>query len=85
MASGAGDVAGASLAGVSVTVRLPREVGNRLVAEAARRGMSADDLAVELVTAGVSGGDALEALIGSLHSGRGDLGRRHRAIRAEAS
>lgn len=40
-----------------------------------------DDLTAELLAAGLSNKDPLEELIGSVHSGRGDLGRRHREIR----
>jgi hypothetical protein len=60
-----------------------------LADEAARRGVSVDELLVELLDAGlgsspeVSAQDPLEAFIGSGASGRQDLGRRHRQIRAE--
>jgi hypothetical protein len=72
------------------TVHLPEELVDRLAAEAARRGMSIDELAAETLTdrfppAGPDPGrDALEAFIGSGRSGRGDLARRHREILAEA-
>ena len=73
------------------TVHLPDELVDRLAAEAARRGISVDELAAETLTARFpndvadTGLDALEAFIGSGSSGQGDLGRRHREILAEAS
>ncbi len=45
--------------------------------------MNVDDLTAELLAAGLSSEDPLEAFIGSIHSGRGDLARRHREINAE--
>jgi hypothetical protein len=45
--------------------------------------MNVDELSTELLAAGLPGEDELEAFIGSGHSGRGDLGRRHREITAE--
>jgi hypothetical protein len=69
---------------VSVTVHVPDELAARLRAEATRRGAEADDVATELLTAGLDrNADPLEAFIGSGHSGRDDLGRRHREILAE--
>lgn len=65
-----------------MTVHLPQDLADRLAAEAARRGLDVDELSTELLTAGLST-DGLEAFIGSGHSGRGDLGRRHREIKAE--
>lgn len=59
----------------------PEDLDRRLTAEAARRAVSMDDLTAELLAAGLSNKDPLEELIGSVHSGRGDLGRRHREIR----
>ena len=56
-------------------VHLPDELVDRLAAEAARRGISVDDLAAEALaarfphTAPDTGGDALEAFIGSGDSG----------------
>lgn len=47
--------------------------------------MSVDELSVELLNAGLSPDDPLEAFIGSIHSGRGDLGRRHRQIKLEVT
>jgi len=72
---------------MSLSVHLPEELAERLAAEATRRGMSVDDLSAELLAAGLDAhrqGDALEAFIGSGHSGLGDLARRHRQILAEA-
>ena len=45
--------------------------------------MSVDDLTAELLAAGLSSEGPLEVFIGSIHSARGDLGRRHREIKAE--
>ena len=67
------------------TVRVPEDLAGRLASEAARRGVSVDDLTAELLAAGLPSEDPLEAFIGSMHSGRGDLGRRHREIRAEVT
>lgn len=61
-----------------MTVTLPAELAARLAAEAARRGVSVDDLAAELIAARLpkpvqresEGDDALEAFIGSGRSGR---------------
>ena len=74
---------GRNLGGVSTTLHVPEALADRLAAEAARRGLSVDQLGAELLAAGLSVDDPLEAFIGSIHSGRGDLGRRHREIRAE--
>jgi hypothetical protein len=74
---------------VSTVVHLPQDLAARLAAEATRRGVSVDELSAELLNAGlgsspeVSDGDPLEAFIGSGASGRQDLGRRHRQIRAQ--
>ncbi|MHB8295044.1 MAG: hypothetical protein ACYDH5_10565 [Acidimicrobiales bacterium] len=68
---------------MSTTVRVPEDLAGRLATEAGRRGVSVDDLTAELLAAGLSSVDPLEAFIGSIHSGRGDLGRRHREIKAE--
>ena len=65
-------------------VHLPEELVDRLAVEAARRGISVDELAVKTLTArfpdevGDPGRDALEAFIGSGASGRYepfDIGR----------
>jgi len=69
-----------------MTVHLPDELRVRLAAEAARQGKSVDALVAELVAAQLpaeTAEDPLEAFIGSGSSGRGDLARRHREIRAE--
>jgi len=68
---------------VSTIVHIPKELAERLVAEAAKRDLSIDELAANLLAAGLSTPDPLEAFIGSIHSGREDLGRRHRAIKSE--
>lgn len=64
------------------TVHVPEALADRLAAGAARRGVSVDELSAELLGVGLSE-DPLGAFIGSVHSGRGDLGRRHGGIRAE--
>ena len=69
---------------MSSTVHVPEDLADRLAAEATRRGVSVDQLSAELLAAGLAD-DPLEALIGSVHSGRGDLGRRHREVRAEST
>jgi hypothetical protein len=69
---------------MSQSVRVPDELADRLAAEAARRGISVDELSAQLLSAGLGGTDALEEFIGSGHSGRGDLAGRHRQIAAEA-
>jgi plasmid stability protein len=69
-----------------MTVHLPDELRARVAAEAARQGKSVDALVAEIVAAQVPAEmseDPLEAFIGSGSSGRGDLARRHREIRAE--
>jgi hypothetical protein len=69
-------------------VHLPDKLGDRLAAEAARRGISVDELAAETLTARFPdevadrGRDALEAFIGSGSSGRRDPFDSHQA-RAE--
>ncbi|HEV8063368.1 MAG TPA: hypothetical protein VGP46_00995 [Acidimicrobiales bacterium] len=74
-----------------VTVHLPEDLARRVAEEASQRHMSAEQLAIEAITAhfpavgSEADGDALEAFIGSGHSGRGDLARRHKEIRAELS
>jgi len=67
---------------VTVTLDLPAEAQARLQAEATRRGITLDQLIAELA-ASFPAEDPLEAFIGSGSSGRGDLSRRHREIRAE--
>lgn len=50
-------------------VHLPDELARRLEAEAARRGLSVDVVAAELVAAGLGADSALESFIGSGRSG----------------
>lgn len=70
------------------TVHLPDELADRLATEAARRGVTVDELATEALADRFPARpqpderDALEAFIGCGHSGRTDLGRRHREILA---
>lgn len=71
---------------MSQIVHLPDELADRLAAEAARRGITVDELSAELLVAGLPASppeDPLEAFIGSGRSGRGDLARRHREIKSE--
>lgn len=74
------------------TLRVPDDLAARLAAEAARRGIDVDELTTELLKAGLvgqdqlpasSGEDPLEAFIGSGRSGRHDVARRHRELKAE--
>lgn len=67
---------------MTVTLDLPAEAQARLQAEAARRGITLDQLIAEVADK-LPAEDPLEAFIGSGSSGRGDLARRHREIRAE--
>jgi hypothetical protein len=67
---------------MSVTVELPDDALRKLTAEAERRGVSIDVIIAELAAA-LPDEDPLDAFIGSGASGRGDLARRHREIRAE--
>ncbi len=65
---------------VTLTVHLPAE----LAAEATRRQITVDELLAELAAARLGDGeDPLEAFIESGASGRGDLGRQHRKIKAD--
>lgn len=71
---------------MSSVVHLPDDLAARLSAEAARRDLGVDELTAELLEGALAGErppDPLRAFIGSGRSGRGDLGRRHREIRAE--
>jgi hypothetical protein len=70
---------------VSLVVHLPEDLAARVEAVAAQRGLSAEEVVAEAVAAHLPApdDDPLEAFIGSGSSGRGDLARRHRAIRAE--
>lgn len=69
---------------MSSTVHVPEDLADRLAAEAAKRGVSVDQLSADLLAAGLRD-DSLAAFIGSVHSGRGDLGRRHREIRTKST
>jgi hypothetical protein len=73
---------------MSTTVHLPDDLAERLAAEAARRGISVDEVAAEALAARYPqagsdrGRDALEAFIGSGSSGRREPFDIHKA-RAE--
>ena len=64
--------------GMTVTVELPGPLAERLAAEAARRGLTVEDLAVEALegfygtTRPASTSDALDAFIGCFDSGDPD-------------
>ncbi len=62
---------------------LPTETQTGLEAEAARRGVTVAELIAQIASAFSDQDDPLEAFIGSGSSGRGDLARRHREIRAD--
>lgn len=66
-------------------MKLPEDLAVRVEAVAAQRCLSAEEVVAEAVAAHLPAddGDPLEAFIGSGSSGRGDLARRHREIRAE--
>ncbi|HTX01672.1 MAG TPA: hypothetical protein VMD59_23015 [Acidimicrobiales bacterium] len=71
---------------MSSVVHLPDDLAARISAEAERRDLSVDELSAELLEAALASeepADPLRAFIGSGRSGRSDLGRRHREIRAE--
>ncbi len=71
---------------MSLVVHLPEDLAARVEAAAAQRGLSAEEVVAEAVAAHLPAPDTddpLEAFIGSGSSGRGDLARRHREIRAE--
>jgi len=69
---------------VTLTVHLPAELAARLATEAARRQITVDELLAELVAAELGADeDPLEAFIASGASGRGDLGRQHRSVKAD--
>jgi hypothetical protein len=70
---------------VTMTVHVPQYLAARLQAEAAQHGVPVDDLSNELLAAGLSRSDDLEAFIGSGHSGRSNLSRTHREIKAKAT
>lgn len=74
--------------GVSLHVNLPDELAARVAEVAAERGVSANEVVADAVAAHLrptGPADALEAFIASGSSGRDDLARRHRAIRAETT
>ena len=71
---------------MSITLDLPPDAQARLAAEASRRGVSVDAIVTELAgQLPISAESALSPMsfVGIGHSGRGDLARRHREIRAE--
>jgi hypothetical protein len=71
---------------MSTTLHVPEDLAARLAVEARRRGVDVDALSAELLSAGLAdevADNELEAFIGVGRSGRSDLGRRHRAIKAE--
>lgn len=74
---------------MSTIVHLSEDLADRVAAEAARRGVSVDELTEELLAAGLPSGeevDALEAFIGSGDSGDPSwAGRDTRELRAEAA
>lgn len=63
------------------TLHVPDDLAAQLAAEAARRGIGVDELSAELLRAGLGGGDALEAFIGSGRSGQART-RRPRSLAA---
>lgn len=74
---------------MTVIVELPDALAERLAAEASRRGLSVEDLAVETLEGCYgrlpAGGDALDAFIGSFDSGDPDwAGTDTRELRAQA-
>lgn len=74
--------------GVSLHVNLPDELAARVAEVAAERGVTADEVVADAVAAHLrppAPADPLEAFIASGSSGRDDLARRHRAIRAETT
>ncbi len=80
---------GSTLVGMSTIVHLSEDLADRLAIEAARRGVSVDELTAELLAAGLRAGsevDALEDFIGSGDSGDPSwAGRDTRELRAEAA
>jgi hypothetical protein len=82
---------------VSITVHLPDPLAGQLTAVAARRGVAVDQVAAELVAAGLAHDTTTQDLapaaparrlafagIGSSGPGGGDIARRHRQVLAEA-
>lgn len=80
---------GSTLVAMSTIVHLSEDLAGRLAAEAARRGVSVDELTAELLAVGLPAGgevDALEAFIGSGDSRDPSwAGRDTRKLRAEAA
>lgn len=77
---------GSSLVCVTLTMNLPEDLAARLATEAARLQVSVEELVTQLVAVRLPvDDDLLESFIGSGASGRSDLGRRHRQIRAETT
>lgn len=75
---------------MTVTVELPGPLAERLTAEAARRGLTVEGLAVEALEGRygphTTNGDALEAFIGSFDSGDPDwAGTDTHELRAQAA
>lgn len=74
---------------MSTIVHLSEDLADRLAAEAARRGVSIDELTAEILAAGLAADkevDTLEAFIGSGDSGDPWwAGRPTRELRAEAT
>jgi hypothetical protein len=75
---------------MTVTVNLPEELLARLTAEAARRGVSVDQVAIEVLAAGLPEAAPPSALrrfafigMGASGAGGGDVGRRHDEILRE--
>ena len=72
-----------------MTVNLPDDAARRVAAEAARRGVSADQVVAELVVAGLPAGPpeppakSRFSFIGMGHSGRGNLSERVKELRRE--
>ncbi len=73
---------------MTITLDLPEAAQARLQAEATRRGITLDQLIAEIAESFPAGPAETTSphrlsFIGVGHSGRGDLSRRHREIRAE--
>lgn len=82
------------MVGVSMTVEVPEPLAGRLAAEAARRGIDPDTLAVEALQAAYGpteaghdeDGDALDAFIGCFDSGDPDWASTDaKVLRAQAA
>ena len=71
---------------MSVTLNFPVEAQARLEAEASRRGVTLDQLIVEIADRLPAEGAVPKhrlGIVGVSYSGRGDLSRRHREVRVE--